>query len=93
MQKLVRNTTNCVFAQRPGNRRRDFTAILFSANVTNNTANGVQLIQGSGVVFRPVAPLSVISNNTGFDLKCFDTESSITTGYAGSPTMDGCTGF
>ena len=69
------------------------TAVLFSANVTNNTANGVQLIQGSGVVFRPNAPQSVISGNTGFDLKCFDTESSITTGYAGSPTIDGCTAF
>jgi parallel beta helix pectate lyase-like protein len=69
------------------------TAVLFSANVTNNTANGVQLIQGSGIVFRPNAPLSVISGNTGFDLKCFDTESSITTGYAGSPTIDGCTAF
>jgi len=69
------------------------TAVLFSASVTNNTANGVQLIQGSGVVFRPIAPLSVLSGNTGFDLKCFDGESSITTGYADSPTMDGCTGF
>ena len=69
------------------------TAVLFSANVTNNTANGVQLIQGSGVVFRPNEPRSVISSNTPFDLQCFDTESSITTGYAGSPTIDGCTGF
>ena len=69
------------------------TVVLFSANVTNNTANGVQLAQGSGLVFRPFAPLSVLSGNTGFDLKCLDTESSITTGYADSPTIDGCTGF
>jgi Right handed beta helix region len=69
------------------------TAVLFSANVTNNTANGVQLIQGSGVVFRPNAPQSVISGNAPFDLKCFDTESSITADFAGSPTIDGCTGF
>jgi hypothetical protein len=69
------------------------TAVLFSANVTNNTANGVQLMHGSGVVFRPNLPLSVISGNAPFDLQCFDTESSITTGYAGSPAIDGCTGF
>ena len=69
------------------------TVVLFSASVTNNTANGVQLVQGSGVVFRPFAPLTVISGNTGFDLKCLDAESSITTGYADSPTIDGCTGF
>jgi len=69
------------------------TAVLFSANVTNNTANGVQLIQGSGVVFRTFEPRSVISGNAPFDLQCFDTESSITTGYAGSPTIDGCSGF
>ena len=30
---------------------------------------------------------------TRYDLKCLDTESSITTGYAGSPTIDGCSGF
>lgn len=69
------------------------TAVLFSASVTGNTANGVQLIQGSAVVFRPFAPLSVVSSNTGFDLKCFDGESSITGPTDDSPTSDGCTGF
>jgi len=69
------------------------TAVLFSANVTNNTANGVQLIQGSGVVFRPNEPRSVISSNTPFDLQCVGSESSITTDFADSPTIDSCTGF
>jgi hypothetical protein len=69
------------------------TAVLFSATVTGNTANGVQLIQGSAVVFRPFAPLSVVSGNTGFDLKCFDVESSITGPTGNVPTSDGCTGF
>jgi len=70
------------------------TAVIASTTVTGNTANGLQLIHGSAVVFRPLAPLSVVSGNTPFDLKCFDGESSITGPVAGSPTSDGgCTDF
>jgi hypothetical protein len=70
------------------------TAVIASTTVTGNTANGVQLIHGSAVVFRPFAPLSVVTGNTPFDLICLDGESSITGPVAGSPTSDGgCTGF
>ena len=69
------------------------TAVLVSSTVSNNTVNGLQLIQGGATVFRPLLPLNVVSGNTGFDLKCFDGESSITGPVAGSPTSDGCTGF
>ena len=62
------------------------TAVIISTTVTGNTANGVQLIHGSGAIFRPVVPLSVLTGNTGFDLKCLDGESS----FAG-PNAPGAT--
>jgi hypothetical protein len=69
------------------------TATILSSAVTGNTVNGVQLVTGSGVIFRPNAPVTVVAGNTGFDLKCLDSESSITGPVGGSPTSDGCTGF
>ena len=68
------------------------TAVVISTSVTGNTANGVQLIHGSGVTFRPNLPLSVLTGNTGFDLKCLDGESSFTGPIAPGATVD-CTGF
>ena len=68
------------------------TAVLGSTTVTGNTANGVQLIQGSAVVFRPFIPLSMLTGNTGFDLKCLDGESSFSGPIAPGATID-CTGF
>jgi hypothetical protein len=68
------------------------TAVFVSVTVTGNTANGVQLIHGGGAIFRPVLPLSVLTGNTGFDLKCLDGESSFTGPIAPGATID-CTGF
>ena len=68
------------------------TAVIFSSTVTGNTANGVQLMTGSGVVFRPNPPISVLLGNTGFDLKCLDGESSFSGPIAPGATID-CTGF
>ena len=68
------------------------TSVFVSSTVTNNTANGVQLAQGSAAVFRPLAPFTVLSGNTGFDLKCSDAESSFTGPLANSPVVD-CTAF
>jgi hypothetical protein len=68
------------------------TVSMFSGTITSNSVNGVQLSQGSAVLFQPVAPLASISGNTGTDLKCLDGESSFTGPLAGSPTID-CTGF
>ena len=50
------------------------------------------MIHGSGATFRPVVPLSVLTGNTGFDLKCLDGESSFTGPIAPGATID-CTGF
>jgi len=65
---------------------------VFSGTITNNTVNGLQLSQGSAVLFQPVTPLASFSGNTGVDLKCLDGESSFTGPLGGSPTID-CTGF
>jgi len=68
------------------------TAVFVSVTVTGNTANGVQLIHGGGAIFRPILPLSVLTGNTGFDLKCLDGESSFTGPIAPGAVVD-CTGF
>ena len=68
------------------------TVSMFSGSLTNNSANGLQLSQGSAVLFQPVPPLASISGNTGTDLLCLDGESSFTGQLAGSPTIS-CTGF
>ena len=68
------------------------TAVVVSTTVTGNTVNGVQLLHGSGVIFRPNLPVSVLTGNTGFDLKCLDAESSFTGNIAPGATVD-CTGF
>jgi hypothetical protein len=65
---------------------------MFSGSLTNNSANGLQLSQGSAVLFQPVPPLASISGNTGTDLLCLDGESSFTGPFAGSATIS-CTGF
>src|SRR5262249_32453321 len=71
------------------------TLSVFSSTVTRNSANGVQLSQGSMAIFNntlPNAPLASISGNAGVDLKCQDTESSYTGPVADSFTTD-CTKF
>lgn len=68
------------------------TAVVVSTIVTGNTANGVQLVHGSAAIFRGGLPLSVLTGNTGFDLKCLDGESSFSGALAPGATVD-CTGF
>jgi hypothetical protein len=70
------------------------TMNVISSTIQNNSANGVQLSQGSAAIFQPLAPLSNLSGNPGFDLQCDDAESShagpLEPGAIISPT---CTGF
>jgi len=68
------------------------TVSMFSGIVTTNTINGLQLSQGSTVLFQNVPPLASIGGNTGTDLLCLDGESSFTGPLTGSPTIT-CTGF
>jgi hypothetical protein len=65
---------------------------MFSGTLTNNSANGLQLSQGSAALFQNVSPLASINGNTGTDLLCLDGESSFTGPLTGSPTIS-CTGF
>jgi len=68
------------------------TVSMFSGIVTTNTINGLQLSQGSTVLFQNVPPLASIGGNTGTDLLCLDGESSFTGPLTGTPTIT-CTGF
>jgi len=79
------------------------TLSVFSGSITNNSVNGLQLSQGSAVIFNlalapiPVPPpLPSISGNTGTDLLCLDGESSFAAigslPLPGSPTI-ACTAF
>ena len=63
-----------------------------SSVITGNTANGIQLSQGSVAVFQPIAPFSNVSGNTGTDVICLDGESSVTGPLAPGATIN-CTGF
>ncbi|HEV8144615.1 MAG TPA: right-handed parallel beta-helix repeat-containing protein [Methylomirabilota bacterium] len=63
-----------------------------SSTITGNTANGIQLSQGSAAIFQPNLPISSLSGNAGTDLKCLDGESSFTGPIAAGATID-CTGF
>jgi parallel beta-helix repeat protein len=65
---------------------------MVNGSVTNHTANGVQLSQGSAAIFQPALPLPVLSGNTPFDLKCLDGESSFSGPIAPGATID-CSGF
>jgi hypothetical protein len=65
---------------------------VFSSTVTGNTADGVQLSQGSAAIFQPFPPLTNLSGNGGTDLKCLDAESSYAGPIAPGATVD-CTGF
>ena len=65
---------------------------LVSSTITSNTANGLELSQGSSAIFQPNVPLSDLRGNTGTDLKCLDGESSFTGPMVAGATVD-CTGF
>ena len=65
---------------------------LVSSTITGNTANGLELSQGSTAIFQPNAPVSDLRGNTGTDLKCLDGESSFTGPIVAGATID-CTGF
>jgi Right handed beta helix region len=68
------------------------TMSAFSNTITGNSANGVQLSQGSAAIFQPIAPFSNVSGNTGTDVICLDGESSVTGSLAPGATIN-CTGF
>jgi parallel beta-helix repeat protein len=68
------------------------TVRMFSTTVTGHAANGVQLSQGSAATFEAAAPLSSLTGNAPFDLRCLDAESSIAGPLAAGAVVD-CTGF
>jgi hypothetical protein len=64
---------------------------VFSSTIAGHAGNGIQLSHGSGLILQPLSPLTSISGNAPFDLKCLDAESSYT-GPVTAGTID-CTGF
>ena len=67
-------------------------ATVASSTVRGHTNNGVLLSQGSAAIFQPLLPLTVLTGNSPFDLKCLDAESSFTGPIADGAAVD-CTGF
>jgi hypothetical protein len=67
------------------------TLRMASTTVTGHANNGVQLAQGSAAIF-DAAPLSNLTGNAPFDLKCLDGESSFAGVLAAGVVID-CTGF
>jgi parallel beta helix pectate lyase-like protein len=65
---------------------------VFPTTITNHTANGIQLSQGSAAIFQPVPPLVTFGGNVPFDLKCLDKESSYAGPVPAGATVD-CTDF
>ncbi len=68
------------------------TMRMFSSTVTGHAADGIRLSQGSAAIFEAAPPVSNVTGNAPFDLRCLDAESSVAGPLAAGATID-CTGF